>query len=308
MGASSSAARGGDGSGAHGTGDAVHVRGKGEFAWWSIDRVRLAFERARAMMNHNASHPGPRPQLSRLLMAGLATPLAVAVAGEGGMGRAPAQQQDSTGPDGGSGDAGVPAVSVTCPQPSSSGRSGGTKPSTPQHRTPSRSPTSVSSASRSNAPVEPSRDGGSHPGQTDAATHASRVQQRGGGRVRTRARVTIPPRAGGGVQWKQELVPVVLRDQDGRSLFTRQQFWEVMTDYEQMKDSSFLSLSMDVFSMFVLNDAVPTDTAEGGTPFIDIMQVLLVLALFCQGSLEKQLRLCFEMFDAGAFVVCGWTI
>ena len=28
-----------------------------------------------------------------------------------------------------------------------------------------------------------------------------------------------------------------------------------------------------------------------------LCQVLLVLTLFCQASLEKQLRLCFELFD-----------
>ena len=103
---------------------------------------------------------------------------------------------------------------------------------------------------------------------------------------------------GVGVAANGRLVPVQLAGSRGCTLITRQQFFTIFTDLHQIKDGGFLALSLDIFDAFVLNGHLPLEHPAGGTPFADAMQVLLVVTLFCQGGLEKQLRACFHLFDA----------
>ena len=68
---------------------------------------------------------------------------------------------------------------------------------------------------------------------------------------------------------------------------TRREFWDVFTDYTTLKDDSWLSLPLSVFTIF--------DDENEGT--VDVLEVFLMLALFADGDMNEQLRFCFTMFD-----------
>lgn len=61
----------------------------------------------------------------------------------------------------------------------------------------------------------------------------------------------------------------------------------MFTEYTRIRDGTFLALPMKHFDAFKNEDA---DT-------VPVLQLFLVLALFCQGETAEQLRFCFHLFD-----------
>lgn len=103
--------------------------------------------------------------------------------------------------------------------------------------------------------------------------------------------------------WTIELVRKAyerLRERGGERYLTRREFWEAFTDYDAVTDGEFLALPQDAFGMFAFKARPGTAAARAGNgDVVDSIEVLLALTLFCQGDASSQLRLCFEIFDAG---------
>ena len=77
-------------------------------------------------------------------------------------------------------------------------------------------------------------------------------------------------------------------DKGRRMELTRRQFWEVFTDYQVVCGREWLSLPLDQFYLYLDK---PTDTK------IDAVEVLMMLALFSQGTPDEALAFCFQVFD-----------
>lgn len=70
---------------------------------------------------------------------------------------------------------------------------------------------------------------------------------------------------------------------------TPRQFWDLFSDYETIiDDGTFLHLPPEAFNLFL---------ETGGEKVVNVIEVLLVLSLFCRGTATQQLRLAFDMFD-----------
>jgi len=76
---------------------------------------------------------------------------------------------------------------------------------------------------------------------------------------------------------------------DRRLLLSRKQFWEAFTDHGVQSGREWLSLPLEHFYVFV-----DTPDAE----HVDAVEVLMVLALFCESRPSEALAFCFDVFDA----------
>lgn len=65
---------------------------------------------------------------------------------------------------------------------------------------------------------------------------------------------------------------------------------QCFTDYSVIRQGQFLSVPLALFEVFKSAEHKDTD-------MVNVIEVLLILALFCTGDVRDQLMFCFELFD-----------
>ena len=78
------------------------------------------------------------------------------------------------------------------------------------------------------------------------------------------------------------------RGKDGDLTMSRNEFWETFTDYDTIVDGQFLTLPVELYSLF---------DPEGQNQLY-ALEIFVVLALFCSAEdLHEKVRWCFSLFD-----------